>query len=64
MHILKLSGEIAVLEWKDIPEKFGLPMHERIPESKLVQTFEEAGFSFKRAKMLNDQNYMHIYEVS
>lgn len=60
-RIVKSSGEIAVLEWKDSPGESGPPMHERIPESELMQTFEEAGFTFKRAKMLNDQNYMHVY---
>ncbi len=63
-RILKLSGEIAVLEWKDSLGKSGPPMHERIPESELMETFEEAGFTFKRAKMLNDQNYMHVYGLS
>jgi ubiquinone/menaquinone biosynthesis C-methylase UbiE len=60
-EMLKPSGRVADLDWKDIPMDFGPPIEKRFPVEKAKNLIESAGF---RILSVNDAGPYHYLIIA
>jgi hypothetical protein len=58
--MLKPSGRLIDLDWKDIPMDFGPPFEKRFPVKKAKTMIESAGFTVQSVQDAGPYHYLII----
>jgi ubiquinone/menaquinone biosynthesis C-methylase UbiE len=59
-RMLKQSGRLVDLDWKDIPMDFGPPAEKRFPVKKATMMIESAGFTVQSVQDAGPYHYLII----
>jgi len=59
-RMLKQSGRLIDLDWKDIPMDFGPPAEKRFPVSKAKNLIESTGFTVQSVQDSGPYHYLII----